>query len=318
MIDFVGHQKISKTCPVQKGGYLSCLEETGIVPLTEGLSAVSLANERLSVLELRGQAQQTREFHLHMEDCCFLLMFQLRGNLFLGGSICVGTERYGGCNTSACPLYCRLDAGKIWSIVFGLSNRRIEEIQHEWPLFGIQAQADNRVTNLDNTILHNIGYRHRQIFDKIQQIQNGPYSTLIKLEYQFMRLLELYHADLSDASKSKDLESVRIYRLAIDYILKHYMDADIDRNTIADKLSVSVRTLNRAFEGKGNNVTQSIRLIRIHKVRELLRTTDSTFDDIAFQLHYMDTKHLAKLYIKQFGYSPTMERKKRTKGDMEN
>ncbi len=317
MIDFVGHQKISKTCPVQKGGYLSCLEETGIVPLTEGLSAVSLTNERLSVLELRGQATQKREFHLHMEDCCFLLMFQLRGNLFLGGSVCVGTDHYGGCNTSACPLYCRIDAGKIWSVVFGLPNRRVEEIQHEWPLFGIQAQTDNRVTALDNTILHNIGYRQRQIFDKIQQIQNRPYSTALKLEYQFMRLLELYHADLSDASKSEDIENILLYRRAIDYILKHYMDADIDRNTIADKLAVSVRTLYRAFEGKANNVTQSIRLIRIHKARELLRTTDSTFDDIAFQLHYMDAKHLAKLYIKQFGYSPKAERRKGPERPME-
>jgi len=262
-------------------------------------------------MELRGEAKQASEFDLKMDNCCFLLMFQFVGKLFLGGSMPLEIEQYGGYSSGAHPLRCRLAPGKTWSVIFGLPNRRIREVQEEWPLLDIQPPCENRAISIEKMIIQDVGYRHRKIFDQIQLIRQAVYSTAVKLEYYFTQLLELYHTDLGDAVKSHDLDGVALYRRAIEYIRRHYMDPNIDRNTIADNLAVSVRTLNRAFEGKPNNVTNYVRLIRLHKARELLRTTDCALDEIACRLNYTDVKHMTKSYIKEFGYSPAIERKKR-------
>ena len=91
--------------------------------------------------------------------------------------------------------------------------------------------------------------------------------------------------------------------------LNMWFDADIDRNRIAEALNVSVRTLNRAFEGKTNNVITTIRMVRLHKARDLVRGTDMPLEDIAFKLHYADAKHLSKKYQALFTRSPAQDRK---------
>src|SRR5690606_22060571 len=79
---------------------------------------------------------------------------------------------------------------------------------------------------------------------------------------------------------------------ACTYILAHYMEPDLDRNRIATALGCSTRSLSRAFEGGGIKLHGYIRVLRLHKGRELLRRKPNlTIEKIANRLHFSSARH---------------------------
>src|SRR5690606_5380236 len=78
---------------------------------------------------------------------------------------------------------------------------------------------------------------------------------------------------------------------------------------IADELLTSERTLYRVFKDNGLTVNSAIRTIRIHKGREMLRTSNKSVDMIAFTLQFSTAKYFIKTYVRYFGHTPAMERK---------
>jgi len=94
------------------------------------------------------------------------------------------------------------------------------------------------------------------------------------------------------------------------YILEHYMEPDLDRNRIAAALGCSTRSLSRAFEGGGLKLHGCIRVLRLHKGRELLRKKPNlTIEKIADRLHFSSARHFATRYKELFQLSPSDERK---------
>ncbi|MBD1421772.1 helix-turn-helix domain-containing protein [Sphingobacterium chuzhouense] len=99
-------------------------------------------------------------------------------------------------------------------------------------------------------------------------------------------------------------------RRACAYILEHYMEPDLDRHRIAAALGCSTRNLSRAFEGSGVKLHAYIRLLRLHKGRELLhKRPHLSIEQIADRLHFSSARHFATRYKKAFGLSPAEERK---------
>ena len=98
-------------------------------------------------------------------------------------------------------------------------------------------------------------------------------------------------------------------RRACDYILEHYMEADLNRIRIAVALGCSTRSLSRAFEGRSVTMQAAIRVLRLHKGRELLREKPHlTVKQIANRLHFSSARHFATRYKEQFQRSPQEER----------
>ncbi|NGM65232.1 helix-turn-helix domain-containing protein [Sphingobacterium sp. SGR-19] len=99
-------------------------------------------------------------------------------------------------------------------------------------------------------------------------------------------------------------------RRACAYILEHYMEPDLDRHRIAAALGCSTRNLSRAFEGSGVKLHAYIRLLRLHKGRELLhKRPNLTIKQIAERVYFCNAKHFATCYKAFLGFSPSEERK---------
>ena len=180
--------------------------------------------------------------------------------------------------------------------MLGVPPTERQALLDEWP-------------QIENGMPQKIGYRQQQVLKKLQQVPRKPYSTGVKIHEAMVQLLDIFHADMLDVRKYQEMDQLALYHRAVMYIRAHYLDAGIDRNRIAEALHVSVRTLNRSFEGKSNNVMATIRMVRLYSARDLLRNSDLSVEEIAFKLHYTDAKHLSRKYQAMFNRSPTQERK---------
>jgi len=121
--------------------------------------------------------------------------------------------------------------------------------------------------------------------------------------------MEIYHGDLLEQHKSVQQEDISLLHRAKAYIYANYRNEEINIRHIADALLTSERTLYRIFKDHGLTVNSAIQTIRIHKGREMLRTSELSVDMIAFALQFSSAKYFIKTYIRYFGHTPAMERK---------
>ncbi|SEL95978.1 Helix-turn-helix domain-containing protein [bacterium A37T11] len=274
----------------------------------EKLSAAAFMQDGLTIMEIKGQMTGPFTVELPVAENRYWLVFQFIGTFLPPGGAPLEAGYYGLFQPGIGTKSFRFDTKhKIWALMLGIPDNGLDAMQIEWPLSfagdGPAAVSSSHQQGLP------IGYRQQEVLKKLQQLHQKPYSTAIKLQNALVEFMNILQADLQDAEKSTNLQQVALYHRAVEYIRKHYMDAGLSRDGIAEALYVSVRTLTRAFEGKSNNVISTIRMVRLHRARELLRGTDMTLEDIAFELHFADAKHLSKMYQKLFGRSPANDRR---------
>jgi len=270
--------------------------------------------EGLHVIEVKGTYQTDWHFDLLLPDC-FWLLLQFTGHSKRDAlsHTALSAGEYRGFYSIRDTHNIQVKAGKTWMVLLGVKINDTATFTSEWPQLVKPATIDQPYFSSIN-----IGYRIRQIFEKIQQSTATPYSLRSNIHYHLCQLIEVYHQDLKDKARSLHKEDIVIYNEAIDYIVEHYMDEDINKNTIAEKLQVSSRKLYRVFEGKHTTIHSAIQTIRLYKGREMLRETDMSVDGIAFQLNFSTAHYFYKQYVQRFGHSPSKERELHRKKKKKN
>jgi len=90
---------------------------------------------------------------------------------------------------------------------------------------------------------------------------------------------------------------------AINFIVKNY--ASINVNDIAEYIGINRSYLSTIFKKQLNTSPQRYLLnFRMKMAEELIRTTQSTICDIAFQVGYNDSLVFSKIFKKTYGLSP--------------
>lgn len=241
---------------------------------------------------------------LPQEEENFHLAYQFIGKSVIAasGSRQLKSGQHIGCSTNIGEkLICQMDRGKTWMVLIGLSGGALRSVHSEFPT----------LTDAPPSPL-TIGYRQKNLFDKVRQLKGGSFSLDIKLNYYIALLIEQYQSDLSAQLKAVDNADIALYHKAATYIQEHYMERKLTRQKIADALYVSVRTLYRAFEAKQLTISRAIQLVRLHKARERLRRNDEeSIDHLASELHFSDTPHFVQCYTELFKVAPDAERKRR-------
>lgn len=236
---------------------------------------------------------------------CFWLHFQFTGHSERDAlpHTALSASQYNGFHSIRDTHNIQVKAGRTWIVLLGIKIDDTATFVSEWPQLV-------KPTTIDQPYFYsiNIGYRIRQIFEKIQQCTDAPYSLSSHIRYYLCQLLDVYHQDLKDKARSAHKEDIVIYHEAIDYISKHFMDQNINIDTIANHLHVSTRKLYRLFKDKHLTVHSAIQTIRLYKARELLRKTDEAADSIGYRVGFSYAKYFYKQYAQRFGYSPAKER----------
>lgn len=260
--------------------------------------------EDVQVFEIKGTFES--DWHLEvLSPNCFWLAFQFIGYSSrdaMAHTALPGNE-YRGFYSLADLHKIQIKAGKTWMVLLGVKLPYTTSFVSEWPLLVRPTTADQPYFSAIN-----IGYRIKQIFEKIEQLHSTPYSLYSKIHHHLCLLIDSYHQDLKDKERAQHKEDIVIYHEAIDYISAHYMDEDINIDTIAEHINVSSRKVYRAFQDKHMTVHKAIQTIRLHKGREMLRKTDMAVDGIAFQLNFSTAHYFYRQFVQCFGHSPSRER----------
>lgn len=120
-------------------------------------------------------------------------------------------------------------------------------------------------------------------------------------ELRFMQLLVLLR---QGCSMQQDNSQESRLRHLLDWLNDHYSE-EIDWDELANRFSLSLRTLHRQMKQQTGNAPQRyLNRVRLLHSRHLLRHSDMRITDIAFQCGFGDSNHFSTLFKREFGYAP--------------
>ena len=88
-------------------------------------------------------------------------------------------------------------------------------------------------------------------------------------------------------------------------------DANLDVEALCRKIGMSRTNLhNKLTALTGLSTTLYVRKLRLRRAQELLRTTDATVSEIAYEVGFNDPKFFSRVYGEEYGVPPSEERRK--------
>lgn len=122
-------------------------------------------------------------------------------------------------------------------------------------------------------------------------------------------LFAILEAFLADATPSADLHPSLILDKALHEISVRYADPALGPQELADRLGISLRSLQRAFEKIGETPRQRIAAVRLERAYEYLKGNyvdmpQQSVTDIAFLCGFNDLSHFYKMFRRRFDIAP--------------
>jgi AraC-like DNA-binding protein len=92
----------------------------------------------------------------------------------------------------------------------------------------------------------------------------------------------------------------------LDYIKSHFCDPRLNGSSLAEKLGISQRYLQRLLEATGKTFTEHVNELRLDRAFLLLATAgaDNRVSDIAFDVGYSDLTNFYRHFRSRFGDTP--------------
>lgn len=92
----------------------------------------------------------------------------------------------------------------------------------------------------------------------------------------------------------------------LDYITSHFCDPNLSGSSLAEKLGISQRYLQRLLKPTGKTFTEHVNELRLTRAFSLLVTMGATkrVSDIAFDVGYSDLTHFYRQFRSRFGDTP--------------
>lgn len=149
-----------------------------------------------------------------------------------------------------------------------------------------------------------VGYRAAEILDAMMDAKGAPTST------QYVPPQTVIERMSTQVMAVEDREVARVCR----FIREHACDC-IDVNDVAEFTTLSRRQLERRFRNELNRTPhQEITSVQVAKVRQLLRETDMTLEQIAPLAGYGHKESLSAIFKRETGETPGEYRRKRNSG----
>lgn len=161
--------------PILRGLYLRFLEHEPHLPISDTLYAATKTMGDIRIMEIKGasDAAQIIELPQEEETLCFTYQFMGKSVIAASGSRQLKSGQHIGCRTDIGEkLICKIDRGKTWMVLIGISGGALRSVHSEFPTL-----ADAPGSPLP------IGYRQKHLFDKVQRLRGGSFSLDIKLNY---------------------------------------------------------------------------------------------------------------------------------------
>ena len=92
----------------------------------------------------------------------------------------------------------------------------------------------------------------------------------------------------------------------LDYIASHFCEPNLSGSSLAEKLGISQRYLQRLLETTGKTFTEHVDELRLHRAFLLLATrgANKRVSDVAFDVGYSDLTNFYRHFRSRFGDTP--------------
>lgn len=303
---------IGREQQVPKGGYLCFLPEEFQQGITNRLGCRLCELEHMLVVEIYGKVVDGQmHFELMPQDFVFWQFYQLFGEsqLYMPNSLTLAENRCLPFSTNRKRIPVVVEEGQLNLICVGYRQCALRQLFQEYPATG-NLLADGRYAERDDVLLPDVGinFRFREVLRQLSGLSFRPFHTRSELTLYFGRLFHELDAALQKEADAGGRSKLSTYYRAIQYIRENYT-GDINKESIARALSVSPRTLNRAFENKNIKIADFIQRLKLNKAQELLYKGEMSIEEIANELQFPNRKYFSREFKKYFLDSPSSMRK---------
>ena len=217
--------------------------------------------------------------------------------------------------------------------VFVISGRQEHEFREmrQLSLVNVMFDPENpALTNLDTSDLP--GFRSLCVLEPKHR-KNHKFESRLQLSGDDLkkaeRLVDELEQELEDAkpgfkaiatalliellihlsrcySHSENPEALSLLRIAdaINYLEKHYKE-QIDFHKLAQSAGMSIRSFQRAFlRATGVSARHYLMMTRLKRAVELLKYTDSSVSEAAYQTGFGDSNYFSRVFKKHIGVAP--------------
>lgn len=142
----------------------------------------------------------------------------------------------------------------------------------------------------------------RQLVSQLEQHERASdLPSKASREILFMQLLLLLRKNsLQESMESRESR----LNLLLAWLEEHFAD-EVNWETVADKFSLSLRTLHRQLKQQtGLTPQRYLNRLRLVKARHLLRHSEASVTEIAYRCGFSDSNHFSTLFRREFNWSP--------------
>lgn len=292
-----------------KGGYLRFLPPNHHYSCSEGVQHSFFETDHIVVLEIRGDVDVYKgKFSLLMENIVFWQEYQFinMSLVRLPGLQPIVDQRSFLFASKEEHIELQMNGGKQWLWLVGYKKESMGVLMEEYA----EALTDLRIflddCNLKTWISSDftVGHRFRDVLTQIEGFSFRPLRSRLEMALALCRLLELSFVQIAKLMSKEEYSKLKIYYLAIEYVRQNFT-SNITKESVAYAMGTSVRTLQRAFEGRTVKLAEFILSLRMNRAKELLLTQNLGVKDVSTELHFSDQKYFSREFKKLFAKSPS-------------
>lgn len=292
-----------------KGGYLNFLPQKYHYTCSEGVQYSFFETDHMVIVELKGDVDVYKgKIMLRMEHIVFWQVYQFlnqscpgisQSQLIVDQKSILFTSKEG-------EVSLQMAHGKQWLWAVGYKKESVDFIMAEYGGAMMKIRSFLEDDSLKDWISPDftIGHRFRDVFGQIEGFSYKPLRSRLEVGMVLCRLLDLTFVQLNKLDTKEEYSKLKTYYAAIEYVRNNFT-SNITRETVADALGMSVRTLQRAFEGRAVKLAEFIFSLRMNRAKELLLTEDWGVKDVSTELHFPDVKYFSKEFKKLFAKPPS-------------
>ncbi|GHE29735.1 AraC family transcriptional regulator [Sphingobacterium griseoflavum] len=306
---YLGEEEVRNT------GYLGFLPAAYHQGMMADLCCSCCELEHILLLEIYGEVPAGGcSFKLLPHDFLFWQCYQLMGQskLSLSENFVLAENRCLPFVSNKRRISMAMDEGKVRIIYVGYKEPILEALFQEYPATG-NLLLHRAETPPQDLLLPDVGinFRFREVFRQLSSLQFRAFHTRSELTLCLGRLFQELDTALQRESDSGGRSMLQVYHRAIQYIREHYKE-DMSKESIADALAISRRTLYRAFERKHIKIADFIQQLKLRKAQELLHQGEMSVEEVANELQFPNRKYFSREFKKYF-FEPPSSIKRNTK-----
>lgn len=302
------HGTIDTDQTVSESFYLSFLPDGSSVAISNGIYYRFYEMEYQVVIEFWGKLSDNgARVDLLSRYIGFWQIYQLQGTavLYMPHNLPVHENRCLPFATRRSKVPLQLQEGKVRTLLIGYKRTGLPLLLDEYPSLEQLITFEQDHTTMDLRLQDlGINYRFRDILQQMAGLAYRPFrirSELgIQLDLLFQEIVEALMKNDEDGTRSQ----LALYHKALEYMSLHFME-DISKDTIANALNVSSRTLNRAFEKRPIKIADYIQRLRLNRARDMLCDGDMSVEEVANELNFPNRKYFSREFKKYFFDTPS-------------